>query len=67
MKNPRTIVSMGMMCLVVAIAWPWFSQAVNRMSRDWSDGLRGLLFGLPIGLNIMAVVQASGQRRCSSN
>ena len=64
MTNPRMIMPLGMACLVLAITWPVFSHPVSRMAEDWSDGWRGLLYGLSIGFNIMAVVHGARQRRC---
>ncbi len=63
MKNPRMIMPLGMACLVLAITWPSFSHPVSRIAQDWSDGFRGLLYGLSIGLNLMAVYGVR-QRRC---
>jgi hypothetical protein len=49
-----------MLCLVIALICPRYIPRLGRP--DWSDGIRGLLFGLSIGLNLLAVVQANRPR-----
>ena len=66
MRNPRKMMPIGMLCLVLGIIWPIFFHPVSKMGQDWSDGLRGLLYGLSIGINIMAVIRTSTDRRCST-
>ena len=59
-KHTRTLMPIGMLCLVIALICPRYSPRLGRP--DWSDGIRGLLFGLSIGLNLLAVVQANRPR-----
>jgi hypothetical protein len=49
-----------MLCLVIALICPRYIPRLGRP--DWSDGIRGLFFGLSIGLNLLAVVQANRPR-----
>jgi hypothetical protein len=44
-----------MACLVVALVLPRFVHPAERLGQDLFDGLRGLFFGLSIGLNLWAV------------
>jgi hypothetical protein len=62
LKHSRTLMPIGMLCLVIALIWPRYIPRVGHP--DWSDGIRGVLFGLSIGLNLLAVVQANRPRSC---
>jgi hypothetical protein len=53
--------------LVFGILWPNFFHPATQSWKNWSEGLRGLMFGLSMGINLMAVVLARRQRRCSSS
>lgn len=64
LKNPKKLVSLGMMCLVIAVVWPRFLHPATHFGQDWSDGVRGILFGISIGVNLWSVRLASRQRRC---
>jgi hypothetical protein len=56
-----------MVFLVLAIAWPLFFHPATKFAQDLSDGIRGLLFGLSIGINLFSVVLSRRNRRCASN
>jgi hypothetical protein len=66
-KNPSTAIPIGMVFLVLAIAWPLFFHPATKFAQDLSDGIRGLLFGLSIGINLFSVVLSRRNRRCASN
>jgi len=66
-KKPAGLIPVAMMCLVVGILWPNFFHPTTQLWKNWSEGLRGLLFGLSIGINLMAVRLAARQRRCGSS
>lgn len=57
LKHTRTLMPIGMLCLVIALICPRYIARLGRP--DWSDGVCGLLFGLSIGLNLLSVVQAN--------
>jgi hypothetical protein len=63
-KNSRLIMPIGMLCLASSLALPWFVHPVSAAARKWTDGLRGLLLGLAIALNLLAVRRKARQRRC---
>ena len=48
----------GLTLLMFGIAWPRFAFPAAHLGIEWSDFLRGLLFGLSIVLEISAVVLA---------
>jgi len=62
-KAAPRLVSLGMLFLALALAWPRFIHLGAGLGADWTDGIRGLFFGLSIGLNLCAViVNARGRR-----
>ncbi len=63
-KKPAGLIPVAMMFLVIGILWPNFFHPTTQLGKNWSEGLRGLMFGLSVGINVMAVVRAGRQRRC---
>jgi hypothetical protein len=39
----------------------------SKLSQDWFDGIRGVLYGLSIGFNLMAVRMKGRAQRCAGN
>jgi hypothetical protein len=64
LKNSRTILSIGMMCLVIGIVLPALFHPVSKFALDLSHGVRGMLFGLSIVLNLWSARLASRHSRC---
>ena len=62
-RNPRTLIRVGMACLAIALIWPRFLHLTFNFGPDLIDGVRGLLLGLSIGLNLWAVWLMGHQRR----
>lgn len=62
-KNPRVIMTIGMLFLVLALTWPRFIHITGHMGEAQIDGWRGFLFGVSIGMNLWAVKLMSQQRR----
>ena len=52
------LISMGMMFLVIGIAWPHFVSPVAHTGTDWHAFLRGLCYGLGISFDIGGLVIA---------
>jgi hypothetical protein len=46
----------GLTLLMLGIAWPRFAFPAAYFGTEWSDFLRGLLYGVSIALEISAVV-----------
>lgn len=67
LKDPKAMMSIGMVCLVVALLWPRFLPLTGNMGPNWIDGVRGLLFGMSIGMNLMSLTLMARQRRCGGN
>ena len=66
-KNPQALIPIGMTFLVIAILFPTFAHASGKLSQDWFDGIRGLLYGLAIGFNLVAAVGKARARRIEGN
>ena len=54
------MIVVGLSILIIAIAWPRFVPALPHAGTDWSDFIRGFLFGLAITLEAAGVVLVSG-------
>ena len=52
------LISLGMMFLVIGIAWPHFVSPVAHTGTDWHAFLRGLCYGLGISFDIGGLVLA---------
>jgi len=64
LKQPQALISLGMLFLVIALAWPRYIHLTGGLDPGWIDAVRGLLFGVSIGINLMSVGLAARQRRC---
>ena len=62
-EDPRLLLRLGMAFLLIALVWPRFLPVTGNLGPDAIDGVRGLLIGLSISLNLWAVVLSSRQRR----
>ena len=54
-SSPRNILRIGMALLAVALIAQRFVHPPAGLGEDAADAIRGLLFGLSIGLNLWAV------------
>jgi hypothetical protein len=65
--DPKKLLAIGMLCLVLAVLWGNFPGLLGSLGPGWSHFLRGLLFGISIGLNLMSLRLAARQRqnRCT--
>jgi hypothetical protein len=55
---PSTALRLGMLFLALGLAWPRFllpGWTAAHLGAGWIDGLRGLLLGLGIGLNLLSL------------
>jgi hypothetical protein len=53
----------GMLCLALAILWGNFPVFAGYLGSSWTHGLRGFLFGISIGLNLLSVRLIARQRQ----
>jgi hypothetical protein len=67
LRNSRFLMPIGMMFLVIAILFPTLTHPSSTLSQDWLDGIRGLLYGLSIGFNLLAVLRIARVRRSSGS
>jgi hypothetical protein len=47
----------------MSLLLPMFYHPVGQLSKDWLDGMRGLLAGTGIGIELVAVIRLARQRR----
>jgi hypothetical protein len=52
------LISLGMMFLVIGIAWPHFVSPAAHTGTDWHAFLRGLCYGLGISFDIGGLIIA---------
>ena len=57
------LMTMGMICLLLS-SLPTFIHIVTTVNADAVDFARGLMLGLSIGLNLVAVWMLGRNRRC---
>lgn len=62
--NPGTLMMIGMTCLVIASA-PSFIHIATKLNPDAVDFARGVMLGLSIGFNLLAVWTHGRNRRCA--
>jgi len=54
---------LGMVLLSISLLLPDFYHPVSQLSKDWLDGVRGLLAGIGIGIMTMITIKLNRQRR----
>jgi hypothetical protein len=64
LNNPCTLMMIGMTCFVIGNP-PSFIHIATKMNGDVVDFARGLLIGLSIGFNLLAVLMHGRNRRCA--
>jgi hypothetical protein len=65
-NKSAALIPVASMCLVMGLLWPNLFHPATPLGKDLSDGLRGLMFGASIGINVMAIRLGRRQVRCSS-
>ena len=63
-RNPKNMMSLGMLCLATGLLLHLLVRPSSQIGRDWSEGLAGLLVGISIVINLMAVRIRARQPRC---
>jgi len=61
-KKPVALIPIGVAFLVLALLWPNFKPSTGVLAHS-SDMIRGLLFGVGIGLNALSVILAVRERQ----
>jgi hypothetical protein len=62
-KDPKQLMMMGMAILVPALVWPRFVPLTGQLGSDAIDGIRGVLIGMSIALNLWSARLVGRQRR----
>jgi membrane protein implicated in regulation of membrane protease activity len=65
LKDPKAIkwLPLGLVLLSISLLLPDFYHPVSQLSKDWADGVRGLLAGIGIGIELMILIRLGRQRR----
>ena len=63
-NKPRMLMMIGMTCLVIS-SLPTFIHVATKLNADAIDFARGMLIGLSIGFNLLAVLVYGRNRRCA--
>ena len=64
LKDHNALMRVGMLFLLLASLWRWFSHPSAGFSARLMDGITGLLYGLSIGCLLLALKRNG--RRCST-
>ena len=62
-KTPMAMIAVGMGCLVIALMSLKFLQPSSQVGAGLVGFLRGVLFGVSIGVTLLAVILTARQRR----
>ena len=65
LKDPKMAgwISLALVFISMSLLLPDFFHPAGQLSKDWFDGVRGLLAGLGIGMELMVVIKLARQRR----
>ena len=68
-ETPKAIkwLPLGMALIGASLIWPDFLQPAGQFSKDWLDGVRGLLAGIGMGISLVVVFLVYRQRRVSGS
>jgi hypothetical protein len=61
-QHPQTVLRLGMLCLVLGLAAPWFLHPASAFWRDALHAARGFFLGAAIPLNLWALRLSRGAR-----
>jgi hypothetical protein len=62
-KDPRVLIRLGMLALLISIAWPRLIAAPARLSEGFADGIQGAFLGVAMALIIWAAKLGGFNRR----
>ena len=62
LKDPRHMMLIGVSCLALANIWPRFLPLTFNVGPDFADSMRGVLYGLGIGLTLLSARLNSRQQ-----
>jgi hypothetical protein len=65
-KHATALIPIGTMFLVVGILFPMMLHPATQTGKNLAEGIRGLLFGLSIGINLFSVILARRQGGCGN-
>jgi hypothetical protein len=51
----RTLMAVANLALCIGLVLPYVVHPAGQRSADWLDGIRGLLIGMSIGMNLLII------------
>jgi hypothetical protein len=54
-EDPKPVMRAGMLLLAIALVWPRFVPVTGNLGADAVDGIKGLLIGMSIALNLWSL------------
>ena len=67
LQDPKAMRSMGAALLAIAIVWPMLFHPAAGVALNLIHGVRGMLFGLSIALNLLAFRLTARRRSCGTD
>ncbi len=55
LQNPKLVLRLGMIFLIIATLALRFLHPTSRFGEGFTDGVKGMLYGLAIGLTLLSV------------
>lgn len=65
MKDPNLVMRLGLVFLIIALLANRFIHPAAIVNDGWTDGIKGLFYGLAIGLMLLSVYRRS--QSCNNN
>ncbi len=66
-RNVGALVAIGMMCLAIGTIFPYIVHPASSFGQNWVHGIRGLLYGISIGMNLRALILGRRQSPCRAS
>ena len=68
-RDPKAMqqLSIGLLLLMSSVMWTHFTHAAANHVHPWIEGVQGLVAGIGIGIELMAVIRLSRRRRQSES
>jgi hypothetical protein len=63
LENSKSMMSVGMICLVIGVVLPWCLHPATQIGRELSEGVRGMFFGLSLSFNVGSAIMMRRRRR----
>ncbi len=65
MKDPNLVMRLGLVFLIIALIANRFIHPAAIVNDGWTDGIKGLLYGLAIGFMLLSVYRRGRSRNAA--